>query len=96
MSTPTTRQTLDALRAIGGLVFSPLGRSDRSLYAGAGDDALIASGEDASLIYELTGEPCETGPGTLDVVISEGRIELYACKPDGEQVVAHLTVGEGF
>lgn len=93
----TTTQTLTALRAIAALDFGPLGRTDRLMYEGASPDAVIASGQDASVLVDLLGEDAlEVGPGTMDVVISAERIELYACKPDGEQVVAHLTVGEGF
>lgn len=93
--TVTTSQTLTVIRAVAALDFQPLGRADRACYAGAGADALIAH-PDATIVRTLIGGEVEEGEGSCDVLISGERVELYACRPDGEPVVIHWTVGEGF
>jgi hypothetical protein len=83
--TITTAQTLGLIKALAVADFQPLGRTDRSMYEGAADDALIATGGDAQLIADLTGRTdLETGANTMEVIVSEGRVELHACTPEGE------------
>jgi hypothetical protein len=83
-TTPTTAQTLGLIKALAVADFQPLGRTDRMMYEGAADDALICNGGDAQLVADLTGRTdLETGPNTMEVVLSGDRVELHACTPEG-------------
>jgi hypothetical protein len=92
-TTPTTAQTLGLIKALAVADFQPLGRTDRMMYEGAADDAMICTGGDAQLLADLTGRTdLETGPNTLEVVVSGERVELHACTPSGEMHAVTLII----